>query len=112
MRRSIECARSPDAVQRAALAAWCTADPGSIVYPELRLGPGSAVHREERCTASGTRELRNVDIFTDRARGACHRAGRRLDPLGRLSETTILTPSRCLRPPVRPDLPRAWRVGS
>jgi hypothetical protein len=28
------------------------ADPGSIVAR----GPGSAVHREERCTASGTRE--------------------------------------------------------
>ena len=30
----------------------CAADPGSIVAR----GPGSAVHREERCTASGTRE--------------------------------------------------------
>ena len=29
----------------------CAADPGSIVAP----GPGSAVHREERCTASGIR---------------------------------------------------------
>jgi hypothetical protein len=40
--------RSPDAAQRAALRGVCAADPGSM-------GRGSAVHREERCTASGTR---------------------------------------------------------
>src|SRR6185437_15201060 len=48
------CLRAPDAAQRAALAAWCAADPGST-FERLPMGPGSAVHREERCTASGTR---------------------------------------------------------
>jgi hypothetical protein len=37
--------RSPDAAQRAALAAWCAADPGSIRRGSL--GPGSAERREE-----------------------------------------------------------------
>ncbi len=35
------------------LAAWCASDPGPSC--ELRMGPGSAEQREERCTASGTR---------------------------------------------------------
>jgi hypothetical protein len=35
----------------------CAADPGSIA-PHLKcLGPGSVEQREERCTASGTREI-------------------------------------------------------
>jgi hypothetical protein len=33
----------------------CAADPGSIMHSRIALGPGSTVHREERCTASGTR---------------------------------------------------------
>ena len=35
-------------------AAWCAAEPGA---PGCKMGPGSAVHREERCTASGTRTV-------------------------------------------------------
>src|SRR3981081_4055455 len=35
-----------------AQAPWCTPDRGPI---HLRVGPGSAVHRKGRCTASGTR---------------------------------------------------------
>jgi hypothetical protein len=46
--------RSPDAAQRAALAACCAAEPGSISQCR-EIGPGSAEQREERCTASGTR---------------------------------------------------------
>jgi hypothetical protein len=38
------CLRAPDAAQRAAFAAWCAADPGSM--RGLPMGPGSAVHRE------------------------------------------------------------------
>ena len=53
--RNGRASRSPDAAQRAAFAAWCAADPGSIVPLTLRMGPGSAEQREERCTASGTR---------------------------------------------------------
>jgi hypothetical protein len=37
------------------LAAWCAADPGSIVFGGV-MSPGSAEQREMRCTASGTRE--------------------------------------------------------
>ena len=38
-------------------ALWrCAADPASIV-PGIVLGPGSAVHRKVRCTASGTRDV-------------------------------------------------------
>src|SRR6266852_4924183 len=48
-------ARSPDAAQRAAVAAWCAADPGPISLGDVVVGPGSAEQREERCTASGTR---------------------------------------------------------
>src|SRR5258705_7001654 len=36
------------------LAAWCAADPGSILLYG-NMGPGSAAQREERCAASGTR---------------------------------------------------------
>src|SRR6267378_8700935 len=38
--------RAPDAAQRAALAAWCAADPGPILIGES-MGPGSAEQREE-----------------------------------------------------------------
>jgi hypothetical protein len=44
--------RAPDAAQR-------SCDALLIRGPQLRsesVGPGSAVHREERCTASGTRK--------------------------------------------------------
>jgi len=34
----------------------CAADPGSMVHSAVALGPGSAMHREVRCTASGTRD--------------------------------------------------------
>src|SRR5882757_844838 len=47
--------RAPDAAQRGALAAWCAAKPGPMPPSHEDVGPGSAVHREERCTASGTR---------------------------------------------------------
>ena len=46
----------PDAVQRAAFAAWCAADPGPS-FLELT-GTGSAEQRKERCAASGTRRVR------------------------------------------------------
>jgi hypothetical protein len=36
-------------------AAWCAADPGSIVPLLCCVDPGSAEQREERCSASGTR---------------------------------------------------------
>src|SRR5258707_14802365 len=49
----------PDAAQRAALAAWCAADPGPTC--SATVGPRSAEQREERCTASGTRSLRRRD---------------------------------------------------
>jgi hypothetical protein len=54
---STRCTRSPDAAQRAALAAWCAADPGSIVplapwwIPALR-SSARALHR--------VRDTRNV----------------------------------------------------
>jgi hypothetical protein len=37
-------------------AAWCAADPGSIFALRIAMGPGSAEQREERCTASRTRD--------------------------------------------------------
>src|SRR5258708_39887691 len=38
-------------------ALWrCAADPGVHCALRAALGPGSAVHREVRCTASGTRD--------------------------------------------------------
>src|ERR1700716_639867 len=52
--KGLGCRHSPDAAQRAALAAWCAAD----LRPRLRnkiVGRGSAEQRERRCTASGTR---------------------------------------------------------
>jgi hypothetical protein len=40
----------------------CAADPGSTLRVAIsgNIGPGSAVHREERCIASGTHPLGNV----------------------------------------------------
>ena len=37
------------------IAKRCAADPGSIAYAGIFMGPGSAEQREGRCTASGTR---------------------------------------------------------
>jgi len=55
--------RTPDAAQRhqrvyARLrrAMACAADPGSMLMQGKVVGPGSAEQREERCTASGTRD--------------------------------------------------------
>src|SRR6266481_5347814 len=63
--------RAPDAAQRAALALgsalraaraqapWCAADPGvHTAFIGFLVGPGSAVPRKGRCTASGTRDAR------------------------------------------------------
>jgi hypothetical protein len=55
-----EClSRSPDAAQRAAVAAWCAADPGPI-FLWSRLGPGSAVHRRRDAAPRPGHELRNA----------------------------------------------------
>src|ERR1700719_4624730 len=43
--------RSPDAAQRAALAAWCAADPGSMHAPKV--GPGSAEQRKSAAPRPG-----------------------------------------------------------
>src|SRR5437016_6060749 len=55
---AMRCAAASIAVtvsQRGAQAVRCQA--GAQAAPVMLLGPGSAAHREERCTASGTRFL-------------------------------------------------------
>jgi hypothetical protein len=53
------CPRSPDAAQRAALAARCAADPGSILLrtTAVQIGPGSA---KQRCTLHRVRDTITV----------------------------------------------------
>jgi hypothetical protein len=48
--------RAPDAAQRAALRGVVRCRSGVHFALRVALGPGSAEQREERCTASGTRE--------------------------------------------------------
>src|SRR3981189_798308 len=53
-----EAIRSPDAAQRAALAACCAADPGAIISTGRKGGPRlGGPPPKGRCTASGTRAL-------------------------------------------------------
>jgi len=50
-------------------ATWCAADPGPIRAG----GPGSAEQREERCTASGTRESQQIEASSWGARSCAPR---------------------------------------
>src|SRR5215213_242421 len=52
--------RAPDAAQRAALAAWCAADPGPI-FVRSRDGSRRCGAAQQRCTASGTRQNIRAD---------------------------------------------------
>src|SRR5712671_5810916 len=58
--------RVPDAAQRAALAAWCAADPGSI---SGRCVPALRSSAKRRCTASGTRTHCFTLTLTSRGAG-------------------------------------------
>src|ERR1700761_8587600 len=53
-RRRLRGLRAPDAAQRAALAAWCAADPGPI---PRALGPGSA---EQHCVLHRVRDTNRL----------------------------------------------------
>ena len=75
--------RSPDAAQRAALAAWCAADPGSM----LCVGPGSA---EQRYTLHRVRDTREV---TPKEKAPTRWGKDRAGPFlsGRISRTSACT---------------------
>src|SRR5712675_56717 len=62
--------RAPDAAQRAALAAWCAADPGPIKAREVRVP--ALRSSAARCAASGTR--RNLPLH-ESPRGDARQAG-------------------------------------